>query len=125
MKDDATQGSFLRLDPEYLFEAIAEVGVRVIHDQMNTVCLSVDCVEQVLDEGHEVRFGAMVSNQDSPLPTPGFHCHEQIAGAAMHVFIVLSAGVPGRMGKGVRGSMSSCLLFSTRQITGSSVLNRA
>ena len=62
VKDDAPQQRFCLLDPEHVLEARAEMGIEVVHDQMDAVCRGIDLFEQILDEGHEVGLGAAVGN---------------------------------------------------------------
>lgn len=62
VKDDATQQLLRHLDAEHLLETLAEIRVEVVEHEMNATCLRIDLFEQVLDEGHEIRLGAMIGN---------------------------------------------------------------
>src|SRR5690606_5886943 len=77
VKDHASQEFICRLDSEHMFEALAERGVQIVKHEMNAIRLRVDLLQQVLDEGHEIRLGTMISNLHDPLPTLGLDCHKQ------------------------------------------------
>ena len=61
------------LDAEHLLEALAEMGIEVVQHQMDALRLGIDLLEQVLDEGHEVGFGAAIGDFDGSLATLGLH----------------------------------------------------
>ena len=85
VKDDPAQKRFRLLDAEHFLEALAEMGIEVVHDQMDAPRRGIDLFEQIPDEGHKVGLGAAVGHQDRSPPALGFHCHEQIAGAGAHI----------------------------------------
>jgi len=71
VKDDATQKRFRRLDAEHFLEALAEVGIEVVHHQMDAARFGIDLFEQMSNEGHEVGLGAAVGDQDRRRPPLG------------------------------------------------------
>src|SRR6266545_4176889 len=76
---------------ENVDEALAEVGVEIVQDQMNAPRGAVDALDQVSSEGHEVGLAAMLGHRDgapSGLRTNG---HEQVAGAVAHVLPVFAS----------------------------------
>lgn len=71
VKDDATQKRFRRLCAEYLVEGFAEVGIEVVHNQMDAARCRIDLFEQIANEGYKVELGAVISNQNCSPPTLG------------------------------------------------------
>src|SRR3972149_8333753 len=51
VKDDAAQKCPRLFDAEHFLEALAEVGIEVVHDQMNSARRGIDLFEQISDEG--------------------------------------------------------------------------
>ena len=92
VKDDATQQLVRHLDAEHVLETLAEMRVEVVQYQMNSTRRRVDLFEQVLDEGHEIRLGAMIGNLHGPSSAFGFDRHEQVACAAPYVLVIQSHG---------------------------------
>src|ERR1019366_8103464 len=86
--DPSQQGSRLA-DTQHLLKALAEMGVEIVHDQMDAARLGVDVFEQVLDKGNEVRLGAVVGDRDGTSATLRFHRNEQVAGAASGIFVIV------------------------------------
>ena len=95
VKDNAAQQRPRFLDTEYVLEALAEMGIEVIHDQMDAACRSINLFEQMPDESHEIGLGTAVGHQDGAPSALGFHRHEQIAGANANVFVILPHGRAG------------------------------
>ena len=72
VKDDATQQLVRHLDAEHVLETLAEMCIEVVEHEMNAMCLRIDLFEQVLDEGDEVRLGAMIGDLHGPSSALGF-----------------------------------------------------
>ena len=76
VKDDASQEFVGGADAKHLLEAFAEMRVQVVEYQVNATRSRIDLFDQILHEGHEIRFGAVVGNTHGPSPTFGFDGHE-------------------------------------------------
>lgn len=92
VKDNATQQCSSFLDTEHVLKALAEMGIEVVHDQMDAACRDINLFEQMPDEGHEIGLGTAVGHHDGSLSALGFHRHEQIASAATDIFVILPHG---------------------------------
>lgn len=123
MEYDPSQQGLRLADTQHFLEALAKMGVEVVHNQVDAACSGINVFEQVLDKGNEVRLGPVVGDRDGTPATLWFHRYEQVAGAAPGIFIVLFCQRTGLTGKGLRVFRSSCLLFSSRQTTGSLARN--
>jgi hypothetical protein len=81
-----TSQQFVRsLDSEHLLETFAEMRIEVVEYEMNPARPRIDLFEQMLNEGHEVRLGAMIGDLHDPSPAFGFDRHEQVAGRQPYV----------------------------------------
>src|SRR3972149_9832219 len=80
---------------ELLFEALAEMRVEVVENQVNLSGGGVGALKQSLYEADEIRFGSAVGTFPSPPPASGFHRHEYVAGTLANVFIIELGGCPG------------------------------
>ena len=56
VKYDATQEGCCFFNTEHFLEALTEVGVEIVHDQMDAACFAINLFEQISDESHEVRY---------------------------------------------------------------------
>src|SRR3990172_7105408 len=92
---DAAQQCLRFLNAEHFLETLAEMGVEVIHDQMEAVCRDINLSEQMPDEGHEVGIGSWIGHHDGTPPALGLHRHEQIAGAGANVLVIHPHGRSG------------------------------
>jgi len=95
VKDDASQEFVGDADAEHLLEALAEMRVEVVEYQMDATCRRIDLFEQVLDKSDEVGLGTMIGNLHGPSSALGFDRHEQVAGTAPNVLIILPQGHSG------------------------------
>jgi len=89
VKYDTAQEDFRFFDAEHVLETLAEMGIEIIHDQMDVASCGIDLFEQIANEGYKVQFGPVVSDQNCSPSAFGLHRHKQIAGANTHVFIIL------------------------------------
>lgn len=78
--DPSQQGSCFS-NAKYFLETLAEMGVEIVHDQVDEARLGIDMFEQVLDKGNKVSLGSVVGDRDGTLATLWFHSHEQVASA--------------------------------------------
>lgn len=85
----APQQRFRLFDTEHFLEALGEMGVEVVHDQVDTTRRSVDIFEQVPNEGNEVRLGTAISHDNGTSCPLRFHCHEKVAGAGAGIFVIV------------------------------------
>jgi len=92
---DAAQKCLRLLDAENFLEALAEVGIEVVQNQMDAARGGIDLFEQMPDEDDEIDLGTMVGNHDGSPSSLGFHCHEQIAGAGANVLVIQPHGRSG------------------------------
>lgn len=53
VEDDTSQQRLCLLDPEHFFEALAKVGIEIVHHQMDAFRPGINPLEQVLNECHE------------------------------------------------------------------------
>src|SRR3989338_9049708 len=91
VKDNTSQQRLCFFDTEHFLEALAKMGIEVIHHQMDTSRRGINLLEQVLYESHEVGLGTMVG---SP-PSFGLDRHEQVASARAVVLVILLRGRAG------------------------------
>jgi len=89
MEDDASQQDPCICDAKHVLEALAEMGIEVVHDQMDAARPGIDMIEQVLDKGNEVRFGAVVGDRDGTSATLRLYRDEQVAGASSGIFVIV------------------------------------
>jgi hypothetical protein len=71
MKDDTSQQRLCLLDTEHLLEALTEMGVEIVHHQMDAPRRGINLLEQVLYKSHEVGFSTMICNHDVRRPSFG------------------------------------------------------
>ncbi len=90
VEDDPMQKCLSLFDAEDFFEALAKVGIKVVHDPVDTVSGVIHLFEQVANEGNEIGFGAMRGHPDGAASALGLHGHKQIAGASADLLIILS-----------------------------------
>src|ERR1035437_4003979 len=83
---------------EFLFEALAEMRVEVVENQVNLSGGSVGALKQSLYEADEIRFGSAFGNLHHSTPPSGLYRHEYVAGTLANVFVIEL----GR-GSGLRG----------------------
>ena len=107
---------FLRfLDAEHFLKTRAEMGIEIIHDQMDTVCRGINPFEQMPDEGHEVGLGPAIGDDDGTPSALGLHRHEQIAGAGTRS---ISPKATSTMSSFSARRMASCRSSSGQTHTG-------
>ena len=63
---------------EHILKAFSEVSVQVVQHQMDATCRPVDLLDQMLNEGHEVRLAAMIGDCDGALAGFGLDRPEQV-----------------------------------------------
>src|SRR3989304_5018722 len=98
---------------EHLFEALAEMRVEVVENQVNLSGGGVGALKQSLYEADEIRFGSAFGNLHHPTPPSGFHRHEYVAGALANVFVIELGGGSGFQGQwraGVSGPLLGFLV---------------
>ena len=78
VKDNTSQQRLRLLGTEHFLEALAEVGIEIVHHQMDAFRLGINLLEQVLHESHEVGLGAMVGDHDRPPPSLWLDRHKQV-----------------------------------------------
>src|SRR3989338_1463437 len=113
VKGNAPQQRFRLLDSKHVLEALAEVGIEVVHDQMDAARRAIDLFEQILDESHEVGLGAVVGDHDSSPSALGFDRHKQIAGTGTHILVILPhrhSGTDGQRRAGVLEQLLALLV---------------
>src|SRR5450631_25828 len=72
-----------------LDEALAEVRVEVVNDQMNSSRRAINDVDQVLNESDEVRLSPVVRDLGNPATALRFNSDEDVARTGSDVFVVL------------------------------------
>ncbi len=95
MTDDVSQQRLCFLGAKNFLEALAMVGIEIVHHQMDALRRGINLLEQVLYESHEVSLGAMIGDHDRPPPSLGFNCHEQIASPRALILVILLCGRTG------------------------------
>src|SRR5215210_4774825 len=113
------------LGRERLVERGRGVGVELVHDQDELVCLAVAPVHQVAHEARPVLTPAPVGDRHLAPAAERLEGREQIGGTVAHVFAVVAFGQPrpvimcrARRQRGAHALPISCLLHSSRQTTG-------
>src|ERR1700737_2799648 len=97
MKFDPAQQCRRRLYPEHFFEALSQVDVEVIQDQVNLACVGIPAAQHPADEGYEVDLGTPGGDlRDAPLPAR-LDGDEDIAGTGALVLVIL-LGQGGELG---------------------------
>jgi hypothetical protein len=76
------------LTPKHFLKAAAKVGAEVVHHQMHPASGTVDVLEQMAGEAHEVRFGTSLGHEHAAPTGLGFDRHKQIAGSLAPVLVV-------------------------------------
>ena len=71
VKDDTSQQCLCFLGAEHFLEALAKVGVEIVHHQMDALRRDINLLEQVLYESHEVGLGAMIGDTTVRRPPLG------------------------------------------------------
>ncbi len=112
VKDHSSQEFIHCFDSEHLLEALAEMGIQIVEHEMNAPRRRVDLFQHLLDEGHEVRLGAMIGNLHGPLSALGLYCHEQVVGTTPHVLVIQSRGCSGLDRQGRARILQQLLCFS-------------
>src|SRR3989338_6829832 len=95
VKDDTSQQRLCFLGAEHFLEAFAEMGVEIVHHQVDTSRRGINLLEQVLHESHEIGLGAMIGDHDRPPPSLGLDRHEQVASASAVILVILLSGRAG------------------------------
>ena len=88
MKLDPAQQAGRGFFSQHLLEAGTEMGVPVIQNQVDQPSRGMAGFEQLLDEAHEVRFGAALGHLDHSPEALGFDRHKQVANAGALIFVV-------------------------------------
>src|SRR5450759_120935 len=92
VKDDTSQQGLCLLDAEYFLEALAKVGIEIVHHQMDALRCSINLLEQILHESHEIGLGTMIGDHDRPPPSFWLDRHEQVASASAVILVILLRG---------------------------------
>jgi hypothetical protein len=74
--------------PQHVLEARTQVGVEIVHNQVNLPGRGIGALKLLPHEADELGLGAPLSNLDDPTPAPWLHGHEHLAGARTHVFVI-------------------------------------
>src|SRR3972149_6469471 len=85
---DAAQQCLRFLNAEHFLETLAEMGVEVIHDQMDAVCRDINLSEQMPDEGHEVGLGPVIHVLAGPPLALIQPPHDYIPGLSANVLVI-------------------------------------
>ena len=122
VEDDPAQKSTRRIGAEHFDEASPEMGAQVVDDQMDASRRAIGTASiRRWANANEFGLAAMRGDLGDPPPPTRFDRHEDVASSRPDVLVVPNrAGMPGAMGNPGRLARSSCLLFSSIQITGSS-----
>src|SRR3989338_6757185 len=95
MENHTSQQRLCLLDTEHFLEALAKMGVEIVHHQMYTSRRGINLLKQVLYESHEVGLGTMIGDHDRPPSALGLDRHEQVASAGAVVLVILLCGRAG------------------------------
>ncbi len=80
---------------QHIIETLPEVGVQVVHDQVNAACLGIRPGEQLADEGHEGHEGHegdLALDRDDPLSSVGLNGDKQVGRAVADVLVIVLGG---------------------------------
>jgi len=89
VKLDAPQECCRRPMPQRLLEAVAEMGVEIIQNQMDFPGAGVDLAHEMTNEAHEIRLGSTLGYCHHSPFTLGFHGHKEVAGTGPFILVIL------------------------------------